>query len=249
MTNTLVIQSHRQPLPFAWLSSCIDSVKHWAQLNDFDYKFLGDELFDSISPALLEKTKTQRVIATDLARLKILQKFLAQGIDTVIWCDADFLIFAPDKFQLPNERYAIGREVWIQPSKESASKLNAHIKVHNAFMMFRQDNAFLDFYTDSAERLLTLNKGSMPPQFVGPKLLTAIHNVVQCPVLESAGMLSPLVMHDIANNNGCALELFRQKSPHTIFAANLCNSLHASGEVSTTVIEKCIDKLIQQGSI
>lgn len=242
MSKTLVLQSHRQPLPAIWMQTCVNSVKHWAKLNNYDYKFIGDELFDYVSDAILEITKTQRVIATDLARLKALNDYLSEDYEIVVWCDADFLIFLPEKFHLPDEAYAVGREVWIQNDNKS-KKLTAHIKVHNAFMMFRKVNSFLDFYIDTAERLLLSNKGNMPPQFIGPKLLTAIHNVAQCPVLESAGMLSPLVIKDIEIGGGRALELFQKKSSQSIYAANLCNSLFESGAYSANIIEKCIDLL------
>ena len=84
----------------------------------------------------------------------------------------------------------------------------------------------------------------MPPQFIGPKLLTAIHNVVQCPVLETEGMLSPLVVKDTANGGGTALDLFKQKSPQKILAANLCSSSYERGEVSEEEMEKCINVML-----
>ncbi len=243
MQKTLVLQSHRQPLLFEWIQRCVDSVKNWSELNKYEYKCIGDELFDYVSVEVLEKTKNQQVIATDLARLKALQDCLFNGYDRVVWCDADFLIFSPSEFNLPDESYAVGREVWIQNANNSSNKLTAHIKVHNAFMMFNKGNSFLDYYTDTAERLLMKNQGSMPPQFIGPKLLTAIHNVAQCPVLESAGMFSPQVIKDIANGDGPALALFKQKSSQPIAAANLCNSLFGQGEYSTNTVMKCIDIL------
>jgi hypothetical protein len=61
----------------------------------------------------------------------------------------------------------------------------------------------------------------VPPQFIGPKLLTALHNIAYCPVLETAGMLSPLVIRDILKGNGKALELFKRESPAKLYAANL----------------------------
>jgi len=242
MSKTLVLQSHRQPLCAKWMQQCVDSVHYWADLNKFDYKFIGDELFKYVTDEILKKTQSQIVIATDLARLKALQYYLTQDYETVIWCDADFLIFAPDKFILPTERYALGREVWVQQDNKT-NKHSAYIKVHNAFMMYRNGNSFLDFYADTAERLLLLNNGSMPPQFIGPKLLTAIHNVAQCPVLETAGMLSPIVIKDMAKGGGAALDLFKQKSSQTIAAANLCNSLFEREEYSTECIESCITAL------
>ncbi len=228
MINTLIIQSHRSPLPHQWLEPCIASIKHWADFNQYHYQWLGDELFDCLSPELREKTNSQKVIATDLARLKTLQHYLTQGYQTVIWCDADFLIFNPEKFSLPEqENYALGREVWVQQNQNN--KLKSYVKVHNAFMFYRQGNSFLDFYTETAEKLLAQTTGPMPPQFIGPKLLTALHNIVQCSVLETAGMLSPLVLQGVLKGEGAALSLFKQKSKQPIAAANLCSSL-AEGE-------------------
>ena len=81
MANTIVLQSHRQPLPASWIETCTNSVKVWAKHNDFTYKFLGDELFVYVPASLLDKTKTQPVIATDLARLKALQNLLQLGFN------------------------------------------------------------------------------------------------------------------------------------------------------------------------
>ena len=245
MLNTLILQSHRQPLPAKWIQECLNSVQNWSESNNFDYKFIGDELFKYVSDSILEKTKAQRVIATDLARLKALKSYLSKGYETVVWCDADFLIFLPEKLQLPDEKYAVGRAVWVQNAKNNSKKLTAHVKVHNAFMMSKKGNSFLDFYIDTAEGLLKNNVGSMPPQFIGPKLLTAIHNVAQCPVLESVGMLSPLVIKNISNGGGSALDLLQKKSLQPMAAANLCGSLFEKGEVSAEEVNKCIRKLLE----
>ncbi|MEH6478376.1 MAG: hypothetical protein V7727_21975, partial [Sneathiella sp.] len=210
MKHSLVIQSHRTPLPFSWLQDCIDSVQAWSADSGFDYQWLGDEIFDSLDSELIEKTQSQKVIASDLARLKAMQQALAKGYQCVVWCDADFLIFNPQQFILPDSSFALGREVWVQEDKNQ--KLRAYTKVHNAFMMFCHGNHFLDYYTASAEQLLRANQGRMPPQFIGPKLLTALHNMVSCPLIETAGMLSPLVIRDILKGDGKALQLFKQKS-------------------------------------
>ena len=239
--NTLVIQSHTQPLPYAWIKQCLTSVEHWANLHQFSYEFIGDELFDFIPQKIMQKFTHQLVVATDLARLRAIQHYLQHGFDTVVWCDADFLIFNPNEFVLPDESYALGREVWIQANENN--KLTAYVKVHNAFMMFRQHNNFLNFYAETAERLLLINQGSIPPQFIGPKLLTAIHNIAQCTVLESAGMLSPLVINDVASGGGMALDLFQKKSCKPIFAANLCSSLFSDTQESSNTIQKCISAL------
>ena len=245
MPATLVIQSHREPLPCPWLRRCLDSVADWARLNRYEYRYLGDELFAPLDRELLEKTRTQRVIASDLARLISLQRGLAEGFDRVVWCDADFLIFDPTRFVLPDSEFALGREVWVQHDKRQ--RLRAYVKVHNALLMFRRDNHFLDFYQASAERLLRLNQGTMPPQFIGPKLLTALHNIVQCPVMQSAAMLSPLVMRDRIAGEGEALRLFLQESAVVPAGANLSSSLTRSEGLSDHDMNLLIDLLLAEG--
>ena len=86
MARTLIIQSHRDPLPQAWLQSCLDSVAGWAVARDYDYRFIGDEIFAPLDPELRDKTCSQRVIASDLARLVSLQQGLAEV--TTAWSGA-----------------------------------------------------------------------------------------------------------------------------------------------------------------
>lgn len=241
MRDTLVIQSHRSPLPYPWIARCLASVSDWCALNQYEYRFLGDELFDGVPGHLLEKSQEQVVIASDLARLLVLQGALNEGYQTVIWLDADFLIFDPVAFVLPESPYAVGREVWVQQDKND--KLKVYKKVHNALLMFRRGNSFLDFYADTAQRLLARNQGRVPPQFIGPKLLTAIHNVVVLPVLETAGMLSPLVIKDMLRGEGPAMDLFVAYSPQPIAAANLCISSCRNNAVSNREMEQLIDAL------
>ncbi|MEH6358477.1 MAG: hypothetical protein V7745_05775 [Pseudomonadales bacterium] len=241
MKHTLIIQSHRTPLPFDWLQECIESVQTWAADSGFNYQWLGDEIFDSLDAELIEKTETQKVIASDLARLKVIKQALRNGYQRVIWCDADFLIFNPQQFILPESSFALGREVWVQ--EDNNNRLRAYTKVHNAFMMFCCGNHFLDYYTASAEQLLRANQGRMPPQFIGPKLLTALHNMIECPIMETAGMLSPLVIRDILKGDGQALSLFKKKSPSFPAGANLCSSVTASEGFNDMEMQCLIEKL------
>ncbi|MCG6889943.1 MAG: hypothetical protein LJE92_10175 [Gammaproteobacteria bacterium] len=245
MPDTLIIQSHRHPLPHAWLQACLDSVAGWAQVNGYHYRYLGDEIFALLDRELLDKTRAQPVIASDLARLISLQQGLAEGYDCVVWCDADFLIFDPDGFVLPECEYALGREIWVQ--HDAKQRLRSFAKVHNALLMFRRGNSFLDFYRASAERLLRLNQGRMAPQFIGPKWLTAVHNIALCPVMESAAMLSPLVMRDCLAGQGEALRLFRSKSPVAPAGANLSSSLSEREGLSDLEMNSLIEILLQQG--
>ncbi|MFV1993372.1 MAG: hypothetical protein ACC635_05660, partial [Acidiferrobacterales bacterium] len=134
-------------------------------MNRYKYQFIGDALFENVPGDILEKTLLQKMITADLGRLLVLKNAI-EDYQTVIWLDADFLIFRPEKFVLPDQPYAVGREVWVQQDQDG--KLKAYKKVHNAFLMFRAGNHFLDFYADTATRLLRENTGTMPPQFIGP---------------------------------------------------------------------------------
>ena len=245
MTATLVVQSHRSPLPFGWLRACIDSVTGWSRVNRYQHRFIGDEIFDLVAPDLLQKIGPQTVVATDLARLRALQQGLTEGFECVVWCDADFLIFKPQDFVIPAADFAFGREVWVQ--QDDQGKLRAYPKLHNACLMFRRGNACLDFYLDTAERLLRLNQAGIPPQFIGPKLITAMHNIARFPVMENAGMLSPLVMRDLIDGQGEALQLFREKSPVTLAGANLSSSLTAAVGFSEAEMKTLIRQLLKGG--
>jgi hypothetical protein len=245
VSATLVIQSHRKPLRFGWLRPCIDSVENWSRLNGYRHRFIGDEIFDLVEPALLQKISSQTVIASDLARLCALRQVLQEGFDCVVWCDADFLVFEPDELILPPTDFAFGREVWVQ--RADNGKLRAYSKIHNAFMMFRRGNSCLDFYLDSAQRLLSLNRGGVPPQFVGPKLLTALHNIAHFPVIESAAMLSPLVLKDLLAGGGESLDLLLQKSAVTPAGANLGSSLTESEGFTGSEMQTLIRQLLSKG--
>jgi hypothetical protein len=244
MKDTLVIQSHCRPLPFEWLETCIESVAGWARQNAFDYRFLGDEIFDALRSDLRDKILSCPPMASDIVRLHALHHGLEEGYCRVVWLDADFLVFAADDFGLPEDDFAVGRQVWVQPGERGRPRV--YRGVHNAFLMFARGNALLEFYLATAERLLRLNRGSVPPQFVGPKLLTALHNIARFPVMESAAMLSPMVIRDLLQGGGDALELWRAESPAPAAGANLCSSLTAREGFGTSDMTRLIRLLQDQ---
>ncbi len=247
MPSTLIVQSHSATLPYNWIESCLQSVRDWSDMNQYEYRFIDDALFGLLPEEIRIKTRHQKVIASDLARLLLIKNCLTEGYEKVIWLDADFLIFNPVEFKLPDFSYSVGREVWVQNDKQGNLKI--YKKVHNAFLMFTKNNSFLDFYIETANRLLIRNEGTIPAQFIGPKLLTAIHNIAMLPVMESANMLSPLVIKDILGGAGAALELFQKHSPQPMTGANLCISSCARDEVSPEEIQQLIKILLKDGII
>jgi len=236
-----VVQSHRQPLPASWFSRCVESVRNWAGQQGFDYRWLGDELFDPLNPLIREKTRGQIMVAADLARLHILSQSLEAGYDQAVWVDADVLVLQPDELAVPECGAVFGREVWIQADEGGA--LRVHRKIHNAFMAFAADDPVLPFYLYSAQRIVSRYDGSMAPQTIGPKLLTFLHNVIGFDVLETAGMLSPAVARDVLAGQGEALDRFNAESVCAPLALNLCGSSVTGGELSDFEMEAVIDTL------
>lgn len=267
--RTLVIQSHRTPLPQSWLRACIESVQAWSRHAGYDYRWIGDELFEGVSQALRKKTQGHLPMTADLARLQVLQATLNDGYERAVWIDSDVLIFAPERLRLDDADHLFGREVWIQSegapvtapdfscgSSYSSSRGSSHgqnlrsiRKVHNAFMCFTAHSPVLPFYTNTAMRLLERHRGSgLAPQFIGPKLLTALHNVAQFNVLETAAMLPPLVAQSLMEPEGGAkaLKLFQQRSTARPAALNLCGSLTQELQALAVDLPRLIDQLMLQ---
>lgn len=239
----MVLQSCPAGERSGWLAPCLMSVEAWAVKAGFGYRWLGDEIFDLLPRDLLPSGRISKVIASDLARLLWARELLLQSaVPQVLWLDADVLIFRPEAMELPQADYAVGREHWVEET--SKGRFRVRTKVHNAALLFRADsagrNSLLDFYIDTATRMLRVHSAGMPPQFIGPKLLTALHNVAQFPVLESVGMVSPAlaramlssVEHMPPARGESALDCYRRKCHRPLAAANLCRSSVGSGDLS-----------------
>ncbi len=243
--KTIILQSHAPDALTPWLRKCLASVEAWAALVGADYRFQGDELFDHIPAWVRDKVAPQTVIATDLARLRLMQQALRESYDRALWLDADMLVFAPERLPVPKDPHAVGREVWVQ---HSSGGLKAYRKVHNAFLMTTRDDTFLPFYADAAERMLTRAKPPLVPQFIGPKLLTALHNMTDLHVEERAGMLSPLALRDVLTGGGAALEqtLAGHKVPPAAFNLSASYMGRKSDGVLNTEAdyEAVIEKLV-----
>jgi len=184
------------------------------------------------------------VVASDLARLIVLQEALAEGYARVVWVDADVLVIEPDGFELPMADALFGREVWVQQDGGRA-RLKTYRKIHNALMAFMAGEPVLPFYRMSAERILGRydpESGPMVPQLIGPKLITLLHNAIGFDVLEEAGMLSPLVARDILKGGGAALDRFLTASAAAPLAINLCGSSVRNSELTDAEMAELIER-------
>lgn len=250
MGSTIVIQSHA-PIAPEIVVRATQSVRAWAAGNGYDYAFKHDELFDLISADCLRAAGTRMQMAADIARLAWIQALLDDGWARVVWIDADIYVFRPDLLDVGVEDgYAFGREHWVQP--DSGAKLRVYNNVHNAVLVFTPaGRTTLDFYAEQAVRILLAAGSSVPPQLVGPKLLTALHNVVRFPLLDSVGMASPQVIRDLAQGGGTAWKMLNAAHGGGLAALNLSTSLLGTTtdgvKLTDALLEHAVETLTRSG--
>ena len=251
MINTLVIQSYRTEAVPEWIANCLDSVRAWAALQAYEYRFIGDEILDYVPPWYRDRAGGRMPVITDLGRLIAMLKALTDGVGTVVWVDADVVVFGPDDLHADIDGdHAFAREVWVQPG---GNGLKVYRNVHNAYCIFRQGNPILDFYIHACLSVMQRVDGGVPNQIVGTKLLTAMHNLIGFPLIENVGMISPLVLRDLLADGGPALELLAAESPGSLKAANLCGSLVGSNsdgvDIDDSMMMDAVDRLRTNGGV
>ncbi len=232
--NTIVLQSQAPERLEGWQGRCCESVRSWAEVKGFAYRFEGDELFGRVPAELRQRFADQPVVLADLARLLWLQAVLEEGFERAIWVDADVLLFRDLDLAGPGDY--LGREVWIQGDLRRPRSFR---KVHNAWLQFHRDSVFLPYYIDRALTLLQRVQPPVVPQFIGPKLLTAWHNIAAFDVEERIGMSSPLVtrellglLRDGPGSNTPALRLLADGHRQGLCGLNLCASYESRTEDS-----------------
>jgi len=218
MTKTLVLQS--APAQRAqWLDTCLASVEAWAAQAGYAYRFIGDELFDQVPDWYMLKVAGRMPIASDLGRLLWIKQLLDQGeADTVVWLDADVLVFAPSLLTIePVSSCVFGQELWIQKKAHKVAQKGseqpqsqkgtwqARKNVHNALAAFGKDCPVLPFLIEVIQRMMgRVDANFIAPQMMGPKLLSNLHNLADFELLPSVGALSPDVILDLAGGSSKA---------------------------------------------
>jgi len=240
--RTLVLQSCSAEQRDTWIKDCLHSVAGWARAQGHSYRYVDDELFTVVPQWYMEKVGKKLPIAADYARLVFLQRALEEGFDEVIWLDADVLIFDQSLAFDFTGTCAFGHEVWVQ---ERNGRLEARANVHNAACVFRQGCVILPFLQHTVTVMMQkVDPMHLAPQFVGPKLLSALHPLCDFALLPQVGALSPLVVADICKGNDSALKLMLQKSRQPPLAVNLCGTLIGADEAA-----KVIATLNQRGRL
>jgi hypothetical protein len=226
-SKTLLFQSYRPGAVPAWLARCLDSVRDWAGRKSYDYRFLGEELFDPLPPQLDLRAAPQGLAATDLARLLWCRRFLDEGFDRVIWADADILVLSPGNFDIPAAPYLLCREVWTGLEDGKVSYVRA---VNNCLMSFTRGNAFLDRYIAACEEAVSGKAEDLQRAALGPTLLGRMSRGGELPQIATVPTLSPLMIWGVHTRHDQLLAAFRELWDAPIHAVHLCRSLGQEGD-------------------
>ena len=227
MNRVLVVQSYRDAGVPAWIRRCTGSVKHWAAEAGFAYRYEGDALLERVPAWYRDKVGARMPILADLARLKWMRSLLHEGAaEVTVWLDADTLIFAPERFSWqPPARCQFGLEFWLQADAQKPG-WRTYRNVHNAFCAFHRDSATLPFLIETMQTLVErVDPAHLAPQFVGPKLLTSLHNTVGFELEPRIGAVSPLLGQAVIAADEAALAGYRRGIEAELAGANLCASL------------------------
>ena len=221
----VVLQSHPETWRGTWIDDCTTSVAVWADTHGYEHRLEGDATLAAVPAWFRRRVGDRGPIVADLARLQWASRVLDEGAAGVIWVDADTYIWQPDQLQLPEFADAcFSRECWVQ---RHDGKLRVYRSVSNAFCAFARGGVTLPFLQQAVLGIVERAEGAhIAPQMVGPKLLTALGNIVGFTTTDAVGALSPEVLEDLLCGGGPALQRMLTAAAVPLLGANLCASLH-----------------------
>jgi hypothetical protein len=166
--RTIVIQSAAATSP-QWVTDCMNSVRVWAMVKNYQYQFLDDNaFFKIIRPSEKERVAKMpdKAPLSDIARVDHAHLLLCRGYDRVIWLDSDVLIVDPS-FDLPTST-TFCREFWFFGKRFGMPIV--HQNINNAVMSLTHDELFFEL-RDRIRRKLrdvnyTLNRLSLGPDIL-----------------------------------------------------------------------------------
>jgi len=215
------------------------SVREWAVLRGYDYRFVGDEIFDRVPDWYLAKIGDRKPIATDFARLVLCEEALDQGYDQVVWLDADVLVFDDGLSLDVKGDCAFGQECWVQ--RGANGKWSVRHNLHNALSVFAAGGATLPFLRQTVSSIIQrADPQYIAPQMVGPKLLSALGSIAGFTGLPAVGALSPAVIDVLVGlEPEQALQRLKDAAKGRAYAMNLCSSLISEENANALIARRC----------
>jgi hypothetical protein len=206
--KTLVLQSYRTRAVPRWLKTCHSTVKDWASGAGYDYRFVGDELFDYIPGWFEQKCKGQMLPITDLGRLQWMERLMREGAARVVWVDYDVVILDPS-FRVPqNLSVLFTKEKYIKRAPDG--RLVQVDAINNSIMMIERGSPFLQFLIGAILARARRIVGRVHPGFAGTRLLTDLATVFEPPLLREVAFISPTVLTDLARGSISSLNMLAE---------------------------------------
>ena len=196
----------------------MSSVRHWAEIQGFSYRFIDDSFFSFAPKWFRERVGDQRHLVSDLARLELARIYLDEGWERVIWVDADIYVCDSRGFQISTERdYWLSEELWMFFRN---NELKFSRRANNAVLSFTQGNQFLDFYRNACHRIVRSKQGKLRHTEVGTSFLAGISHLL--PLLKDVAIFSPWLLSAFYNDDQATISHYQQEFGAPIRAVNLC---------------------------
>ncbi|MRD49174.1 hypothetical protein [Caenimonas koreensis] len=232
--KTVVFQSYRTHNVAPWITTCMGTVRSWAQSRGYDYEFVDDSLFDRVPAWFRDKAAGEMCPVTDYARLVVARELMAKGYERTVWVDADMVVFAPQRLTVDvTDSFAYCREVWLGIEADGTAK--AWRGVNNSISIFVKGSVYLDFFIDAAERTAQ-NLDVIPKIAISTRFLSQLHKTLPFKLLKNVGLFSPQVMADIAKGTRVALPAYGSVMTEKLACANLCGSMVGEGKLQRVLV-------------
>ncbi|HUG10156.1 MAG TPA: hypothetical protein VMM36_04040 [Opitutaceae bacterium] len=253
-----VFQSYRTTNVAEWMTRCMGTVTSWAREQGYDYRFLGDEFFDCLPGWYRDACRGHKWPMSDLARMITARTLLEGGYDRVMWFDADLVIFEPKALRVDTEpEFTFCREPWLgrreNPvksllrgrggigglfSKDNWRGYYTVMNVNNALFSVGR-GWMLDHYIESilhAGRFLD----ELPPQHMGPDMLTAFQKALRYPLIHNVGSFSDLIIRELALGRSRIPRAYSLLAGEPLCGANLCGSENIGAKHYADAVENLI---------
>jgi hypothetical protein len=231
----------------AWISACLLSVGARAAARGYQYRFIDDALFDEVPAWFRDKVKREVHLVSDLARLNLARRYLAEGHERALWIDADVIVFDPGALSIDAApSYAFCREDFL--GLRDGRTFDLSRKVCNAVSLFARGNPLLEFYIHACEETVRA-RDAFQHTAIGTDLLSTLARHYPLPLLRGINLFSPFLMHAVATGAEPVLRFWMGRVGEPLAAANLCttfrNFRHGPVDLSDAVFERVIATLVE----
>lgn len=222
--TTVILQVYESTDLPIWIERCIGTVKQWSEAKGFAYKFLREGFFSRSPDWFRERCGAQTGPVTDLSRVLLMQDLFDEGYETVIWIDADVLIFDAPTFKIEiTKGFLAIYEVTLHVRTNGEVNVTGPT-VNGAVLGAVRDHPVLNFYRHAIEETVrNFPHHEIPRTVAGPTLLTRIAQIVPLECITTVGLFTPAMLQEIAQGGDRLCRIFSERFGYAVAAANLCH--------------------------